>query len=85
MKTYRTIGLILLGAALGAGVVATGYSVRAQGLKESQRITVTPIEWTDGVPFRYVRDARTLKCYFAALHTRDMSITAMVEAPGPCQ
>jgi hypothetical protein len=85
MRTLRTIGLILLGAALSAGVFVTRDTVRAQGLRESTRITLTATEWTGGQPFRFVRDGKTSKCYMAALSPRDSTITSMVEAPGACQ
>jgi hypothetical protein len=86
MQTFRTIGLVLLGALVGAGVVAMRDTVRAQEAQESSRITVTPIEWSSRVPFRFVRDGKTFKCYLASLNPRDTTITAMVEAaPGACQ
>jgi hypothetical protein len=85
VQTYRNIALVLLGALLCAGVVVTRDTVRAQGLRESNRITLTATEWTSGQPFRFVRDGKTLKCYMAALSPRDTTITAMVEAPGACQ
>ena len=85
MQTFRTIALVLLGVVLGAGVVVMRDTVRAQGVQESSRITVTPVEWSNGVPFRFIRDGKTAKCYLAALHTRDTNVTALVEAPGACQ
>ena len=85
MRTLRTIGLVLLGATLGAGVVAMRDTVGAQGVRESGRITVTPVEWSSGAAFRYISDGQTKRCYFAALNPRDTTITAMVEAPYACQ
>jgi hypothetical protein len=85
MQTFRTIGLVLLGVVLGAGAFVMRDTVRAQGVQESGRITVTPVEWSGGVPYRFIRDSLTRKCYLAALHTRDTNVAAMVEAPGACQ
>ena len=59
MQTFRTIGLVLIGVVLGAGAFVMRDTVRAQGVPESGRITVTPIEWSNGVPFRFVRDGMT--------------------------
>ena len=85
MQTIRTIGLVLIGVVLGAGAFLMRDTVRAQGVQESGRITVTPVEWSGGVPYRFIRDGKTAKCYMAALHTRDSNVTALVEAPGACQ
>jgi len=85
MRVFRTIGLVVLGALLGAGIVVARETVSAQGLRESKRITLTETEWTNGYPFRFISDGKTRKCYIAALSPRDSTISSIVEAPGACQ
>ena len=85
MRMLRTIGLVVLGALLGAGVVVARDTVSAQGTQASANISLSTTEWTNGQGFRYVREGKTRRCFLAALNPRDSTITSMVEAPGACQ
>ena len=85
MRMFRTIGLVVLGALLGAGIVVARETANAQGTQATTNITLSATEWNTGQGFRYVREGKTRRCFLASLNPRDSTITAMVEAPGACQ
>ena len=56
MRMFRTIGLLVLGALVSTGIYLTRDNARAQENRQSGRVTVTPVEWSSGQPFRYISD-----------------------------
>ena len=44
MRVFRTIGLVVLGALLGAGIVVARETVSAQGVQATTNISLSPTE-----------------------------------------
>ena len=82
MRTFRALGLVILGVLVGIGAMAAGTRVAAQ--MGPDRLEVVSGLTTGDHSFQFIHDTRTNTCYLAALshpgtdHRRE--ITALAQA-----